>query len=143
MERKRWPISKRDRLEELCVLAAAGALPPSELARLELHLKECESCRALFTELRDIHAVQLAHVPSLAIHREAEEESRLKDLILRAAQKESADFAEPMDSPIKRRPIRIEMKDEQSAGQMRPSEAKERKVTTRRGGLPALQEGIG
>ena len=100
MERERWPISKHDQLRELCVLAAAGNFPSSESERVQEHLDECESCRALFTELRDVHAIQLAHVPSLAIRREAEEESRLKDSILRAARGESLRFPEPLGAQV-------------------------------------------
>ncbi len=100
MERERWLISKHDQLRELCVLAAAGDVAPSESGRVHLHLDKCESCRALFAELRDIHAIQLAHVPSLAIRREAEEESRLKDSILRAARGESVRFPEPLGAQV-------------------------------------------
>ena len=100
IERQRWPISKHDQLRELCVLAAAGNFPSSESERVQEHLDECESCRALFTELRDVHAIQLAHVPSLAIRREPEEESRLKDSILRAAHGESVRFPDPLGSQV-------------------------------------------
>ena len=100
IERQRWLISKHDQLRELCVLAAAGDLRSSESERLRVHLDECESCRALFTELRDVHAIQLAHVPSLAIRREPEEESRLKDSILRAAHGENVRFPDPLGSQV-------------------------------------------
>src|SRR5437667_5278358 len=100
MERERWPISKHDQLRELCVLAAAGDLPQSESGRLRVHLVECECCRALFTELRDVHAIQLAHVPSLTTYRESEEESRLKDSILRAAREERFRLPGPRRSHI-------------------------------------------
>src|SRR5882762_11750917 len=100
IERQRWLISKQEQLRELCVLAAAGDLPQSESERLRVHLEECESCRALFTELRDVHAIQLAHVPSLAIRREPEEESRLKDSILRAAHGENVRFPDPLGSQV-------------------------------------------
>ncbi len=95
MQRERWPISRHDQLRELCVLAAAGDLPSSESGRLRLHLDECESCRALFMELRDVHAIQLAHVPSLATSRAPEEDSRLKDSILRAARGEILRLPDP------------------------------------------------
>src|SRR6266566_2134441 len=100
IERQRWLISKHDQLRELCVLAAAGDVAPSESGRVHLHLDECQSCRALFAELRDVHAIQLAHVPSLAIRREPEEESRLKDSILRAAHGESVRFTDPVGSQV-------------------------------------------
>src|SRR5258708_14196337 len=100
MERERWPISRHDQLRELCVLATAGDLPSSESGRLRLHLDECESCRALFTELRDVHAIQLAHVPSLATSRAPEEDSRLKDSILRAARGEILRLPDPTTSHI-------------------------------------------
>ncbi len=100
MERERWPISKHDQLRELCVLAAAGDLPQSESERLRVHLEKCECCRALFTELRDVHAIQLAHVPSLTTNRESEEESRLKDSILRTAREESFRLPGPPTSHI-------------------------------------------
>ncbi len=100
IERQRWLISKHDQLRELCVLAAAGDFRSSESERLRVHLDECESCRALFTELRDVHAIQLAHVPSLAIRREPEEESRLKDSILRAAHGENVRFPESLRAQV-------------------------------------------
>jgi len=100
IERQRWLISKHDQLRELCVLAAAGDFRSSESEWLRVHLDECKSCRALFTELRDVHAIQLAHVPSLAIRREPEEESRLKDSILRAAYGENVRFPDPLGSQV-------------------------------------------
>jgi hypothetical protein len=42
----------------------------------------------------------LAHVPSLAIRREPEEESRLKDSILRAARGENVRFPEPLGAQV-------------------------------------------
>src|SRR5437762_13400036 len=100
MERQRWPISRHDQLRELCVLAAAGDLPHPESERLRVHLEKCERCQALFRELRDVHAVQLAHVLSLATRRESEEECRLKDSILRAARGECFRLTDPPLSHI-------------------------------------------
>src|SRR5260370_18425695 len=100
MERERWPISKHDQLRELCVLAAAGDVPACEADSLRLHLDDCESCRSLFTELRDVHAIQLAHVPSLATHPDSERESRIKDSILRAARGESLRLSDPPKSDV-------------------------------------------
>ncbi len=98
MERGKLFSSKHDRLRELCVLAAAGDLPASETDRVRVHLDKCGSCRALFAELRDVHAIQLAHVPSFATHRELEEESRLKDSILRASRAVNLQLPEPAQS---------------------------------------------
>src|SRR5437773_6923751 len=100
MERQKLPISRHDHVRELYVLATAGDLPHSESERLRVHLEKCECCQALFRELRDVHAVQLAHVPSLATRRESEEESRLKDSILRAARGESFRLSYPPPSHI-------------------------------------------
>jgi hypothetical protein len=60
-------------------------------------MEECESCRDLFTELRDLHAVQLAHVPSLAIDRDPERESRIKRSILCAARDQSVRTPDPQE----------------------------------------------
>lgn len=81
-------ISSHEKLRETCVLAAAGDIPSAELEHVRAHLNECESCRLLFREVRDIHALQLAHIPSCAIYRTAEQEAQLKDSILRAARAE-------------------------------------------------------
>src|SRR5260370_2532132 len=98
MEMERCHIPKHDVLREMCVIAGGGGVEPLESGRVRRHLDECESCRALFTELRDVHAIQLAHVPSLAIRREPEEESRLKDSILRAARGATMRFPDPPTS---------------------------------------------
>jgi len=45
-----------------------------------------------------VHAIQLAHVPSFATHRELEEESRLKDSILRASRAVNLQLPEPAQS---------------------------------------------
>ena len=41
---------EHDEFKELCALAAAGSLEPSELPKLQAHLKQCESCREVFRQ---------------------------------------------------------------------------------------------
>ena len=109
MNREGWRISKHDQLRELCVLAAAGDVPPMESERLRIHLNECAPCRQLFEELRDLHAVEFANLPCSAVAADSQRESRLKDSILRAARGESLRLADAEPSVMEHRsaPIRF------------------------------------
>src|SRR6266566_2434885 len=100
MKRGKLFSSKHERLRELCALAAAGEIPASEMGRVRVHLQKCGDCRTLFAELQDVHAIQLAHIPSFATRRELDEESRLKDSILRAARAANLRAPEPAASQI-------------------------------------------
>jgi hypothetical protein len=100
MEREGWHISKHDQLRKLCVLAATGDISSVEAEQVQVHLRTCQSCRLLLTELRDVHALDLVHVPSSADYRDSERETRLKDSILRAARAESLRVADPAKSLV-------------------------------------------
>lgn len=83
-------MRSHSQLKELCALAAAGDIGLAESEELRLHLAVCGSCRTLLAGLRDVHAIQLAHLPSSATARDSQRESRIKEKILRRASAECA-----------------------------------------------------
>jgi anti-sigma factor ChrR (cupin superfamily) len=88
MADSRLAILNHEQFEELCVLAAAGEIEPAELARVRVHLYECESCRVLVAEIGDLLAIQLSPIASLRTGSHCERELRIKNSILVAASKE-------------------------------------------------------
>lgn len=67
----RFVVLKHEQYEEICAAAAIGQASPEELAELERHASECDSCRLEYYEYLDLTARQFAaaeKVPELSLN---------------------------------------------------------------------------
>ncbi len=76
-----------EQFEELCALAAGGALGHHDLLVLKAHLEECYPCRSLLSELSDIHAQWLPTAGKLEVECDPATEAALRMRILKRASK--------------------------------------------------------
>jgi len=58
-------MQEHSRYEQLCATAAVGQISPAELTELQAHLRECEFCKELQTDLVDINSVWLLQTEKL------------------------------------------------------------------------------
>jgi hypothetical protein len=62
-EHQRRGIPEHDQYEELCALAAGGLLEGREFVDFQVHMKECDKCRADYEELSSLVTHELPQVP--------------------------------------------------------------------------------
>lgn len=74
-----------EQFEEMCALAAGGALGHGELEKLKAHLEECYPCRNLLAELSDIHAQWLPTARKMELDCDPATEAALRMRILKRA----------------------------------------------------------
>jgi hypothetical protein len=86
-------MSKHEQFEELCAQAAISELSGEELQELNMHLKECLACRAVFEDMRQIHSNWLPERSGFQIERTPASELGLRRLILERVGKEGARFS--------------------------------------------------
>jgi len=91
-------MSKHEQFEELCALAAIGKLSGEELRELNVHLKECPVCCAVFEDMRQIHSDWLPERSGFEIKRTPASELGLRRLILERAGKQGAQFSRAAQS---------------------------------------------
>jgi hypothetical protein len=92
-------MSNHERFEELCAIAAAGEISPADQQELIAHIEDCVSCRQMFDELKDIHAIWLPQREGFEIKRSFAAESKARQLILQQAAAEGGNFSEEARLP--------------------------------------------
>ena len=79
--------------EELCALAAVGAIAAADAELLETHLENCGSCREVLSEMQEVHAHLLPIHDDSGDATAGSQDVALRQMILKQARKEGATFS--------------------------------------------------